>query len=777
MNTQSVDERRSLFDALFLEPPNTDPSIGTETIPSRGTAEVEQFRVRRLGGESVGPLSTLVIVRLLVEGAFTASLEVCVDGQDAWVPAGSLPAFANAIHLQTSTSATRETPAFAPSFRGVLDDNGVFSALLLASRKKETGWLRFKRNEVEVLVSFRQGTPTSVVSTDPAQSDEQLLLEDFRVNETQLQVARSFASKHGLGVLAALVETKAISAESVPKMLSENASLRLMSLLLWDAGEMRFDLDFSAGQAQDELKGNLMEVCKRAFDALDERDLVQAVGPLNALVSKNNSSSEVETLLEESEKQFLLRFEKKAPLSECIDTESEDELRQYYWLAALRLVDTGDDSHRVFKKFALHFLAQPDLVVLGVGPDASLSKLQESIAKVETDVDKATEAHQEHPLAKQMRTRIQGLRARMADPVKLEVMRRANSMGLDPDDAGVRLALETEYLHGQLIHLFSTQNFSEALETSNRLSRLLPNDIDTKALHLQAKAHVCQSATDAKLLMHEIDELANAYPSNANVLAAGVVATSLFKEANVDAWYSRLKAQAPAHPLIERRLQKKGAKKKKDSVEVDYDFFRTLGIAAGAFVLLWGASVGLNLGSSEGAWSGTSVFWWVRRVALIAIAIVGWTQVNDGGPGDFFKVKWLESPKVVGIGIIIGLISGLLSGTGSTETALPVLIVLAMVHVLAEQLFFIWFVLRSLLAHVKHPLIGVVTTAVLYGLYHTTYHFYFTQILPSTLVYWIVLFILGGGVPYALLYAKNRTVIPALICHLLVQIIAVAKWT
>jgi|GEM_PF-2053441 len=769
--------RPSMFDAL-MPTPATNPQMYASEVRAVAAAMAQapkQFLVRRKGTAPVGPLSTSFLSRLLRDGGMPTSVEVCEDGAELWLSAGQVPELANAV-ARAPSQALPGGSVFAPVFKATLDKSGAAAALLQAAATNETGWLTLTRDGSEVHIAFRDGGPTQVVSTDPSLSDEALLLEEQRVNAAQLDAAKSFAATHGMGLLESLVETNAIAPQAVPALQKENAVARLMRVLSWSDGEARFDADFAAGQERNVLQSNVMDVCRDAMADLDDDDLVRAIGDFSTPVGMpaGAATHPLVQQLAPDERSFLQKFTSSQPLQAAIDTESEDDLRRTFFLLTLRLLEQGDAEARAFQQMAHKLLGANDLTLLAANANSTAAQLRAGFESFSTQVQAHIAAHAGHPLADALRARHARLQHRVDDAVALEVLRKANAMGLDADDETVCAALESELLQEHIDKLWGQRAFDDAVVAAQRLQTLLPEDDDAKATLARAEAHAADAPARQKLLA-TIDAALAKQPEHALWLAAAVAAADDKRTAG---YVRRLQAVAPAHPLAAKSSTSRPSAQAvvNEGVELQRGFLVTMGFALGTIGLLWLLSVGLRLGASESAWTGKEWFWWVRRALLIVVAIAGFANAHDGDVKAFFAVKWLRSPKTLAAGVVVGVVSGLLSGYGSTETPLVVLLLLATVHVVAEQMFFIWFVLRTLSRHTKHVLVAVAATALLYGGYHATYFYYFEVIKPTAMVYWLVLFTVGGGLPYALLYARNRTVVPPLVCHLLVQGIAVAKW-
>lgn len=178
-----------------------------------------------------------------------------------------------------------------------------------------------------------------------------------------------------------------------------------------------------------------------------------------------------------------------------------------------------------------------------------------------------------------------------------------------------------------------------------------------------------------------------------------------------------------------------------------------------------------SLGQTEAFWQPTSLFWWFRRLSLIGFAFLGYRLAIRAPVNTFFRTfSWEMDARGVGLAVALGVGSGMLSARWENlETSLPVLLLMALFHVVAEQLFFTGFVLRVTERTLPNPVLAVIGGALLYGLYHLTYWASFGEIPLSWALLRVGLVTLGGGLPYALLYTRFKNPLFPFLCHLLVM--------
>lgn len=152
------------------------------------------------------------------------------------------------------------------------------------------------------------------------------------------------------------------------------------------------------------------------------------------------------------------------------------------------------------------------------------------------------------------------------------------------------------------------------------------------------------------------------------------------------------------------------------------------------------------LGNVEYYYLADDTFWWVRRLILLVVGLLG--IVLLGG-----RLKLAEGAGWLGqrhawllAALPYGAVLGFLSATIPPVTELGTLLGMSCLHVLAEQLFFFGFVGRALLAQLDNKVAAVGLTAVAYGLYQLSFFAVLNQPLANTFldVTQIGVFV-GGG--------------------------------
>lgn len=173
-----------------------------------------------------------------------------------------------------------------------------------------------------------------------------------------------------------------------------------------------------------------------------------------------------------------------------------------------------------------------------------------------------------------------------------------------------------------------------------------------------------------------------------------------------------------------------------------------------------------KLGNAEYFHMPKDSFWWGRRGALLLVALL--LLFTVGRRMEFTQTVMGTAPSWVGAAVPYGLIVGFLSGVLPVEAGLGMLLVMTLVHVTAEQLFFSAFVNRALLKGITNPAIAIGVAGLLFGLYHVSYFAIFQQ--PSGPMLMDMLRIGAfAGAAYAALLWKSGGLAAPFVAHLLVS--------
>jgi membrane protease YdiL (CAAX protease family)/tetratricopeptide (TPR) repeat protein len=162
-------------------------------------------------------------------------------------------------------------------------------------------------------------------------------------------------------------------------------------------------------------------------------------------------------------------------------------------------------------------------------------------------------------------------------------------------------------------------------------------------------------------------------------------------------------------------------------------------------------------------------FWYVRRGSLLGLGLLAILILGSGAGvlGRLQRVGWHVDGNV-GVAVILGLVLGLLAPTQFILGSLGGVMGLTVFHVFAEEVFFRGFITRKLLDTSDNPMLALLLSALLFGLYHLTYTNFWWMALPNT-VSQVGMVTIGAGLPYAWLYVRSQSIWPSFLCHLIVN--------
>ena len=172
------------------------------------------------------------------------------------------------------------------------------------------------------------------------------------------------------------------------------------------------------------------------------------------------------------------------------------------------------------------------------------------------------------------------------------------------------------------------------------------------------------------------------------------------------------------------------------------------------------------LGNVEFYYLDDDPWFWGRRGLLIVLAILGIAAVNRKERDPLAILG--SNGQWIFIAMLYGLIAGLFSPTMQTPTAMGPLLGMTAFHVLAEQLFFVVFLGRSLLKRFSEPLLAVCLVAAIYGAYQLT--FYATLAAPPDVLLRTVpqVAVFAGGA-YTFFLWKSGGILTPFIAHLIIN--------
>ena len=174
------------------------------------------------------------------------------------------------------------------------------------------------------------------------------------------------------------------------------------------------------------------------------------------------------------------------------------------------------------------------------------------------------------------------------------------------------------------------------------------------------------------------------------------------------------------------------------------------------------------LGNVEGYYLVDDSWFWIRRAVLLFLGLIGILFISRESLTEIPVAG--KNPGWIMAALPYGLVVGLISPTLATPTTLGPIIGMTFFHVFAEQVFFIWFLGRTLIKAFSNPLAGAALTALLFGLYQIS--FCSTLALSGVDLFMGVLQVacFAGGA-YVLLLFKSGGVLAPFIAHLVINVV------
>jgi membrane protease YdiL (CAAX protease family)/tetratricopeptide (TPR) repeat protein len=171
----------------------------------------------------------------------------------------------------------------------------------------------------------------------------------------------------------------------------------------------------------------------------------------------------------------------------------------------------------------------------------------------------------------------------------------------------------------------------------------------------------------------------------------------------------------------------------------------------------------------ESVHAGAASFWYVRRGTLLGLGLLAILLLGSGAGviKRIQRVGWHLDGNL-GLAIVLGLVLGLLAPTQFVLGSLGTVLGLTVFHVFAEEVFFRGFVTRKLLDASENPMLALVLSALIFGVYHLSYTNFWWMALPNTISQ-VGIITIGAGLPYAWLYVRSQSIWPSFLCHLLVN--------
>ena len=181
---------------------------------------------------------------------------------------------------------------------------------------------------------------------------------------------------------------------------------------------------------------------------------------------------------------------------------------------------------------------------------------------------------------------------------------------------------------------------------------------------------------------------------------------------------------------------------------------------------LFFASNILGHGEFEYQYVQSDYFFFIRRLALISVAIIGLCAFERTNPiqvliGLFEKFPVRYALYALTWGILVGYLSPVQDIQGDM---IPVL-GMGLLHVFADEIFFRGMFTRLLLDLTPSRTVAISVSALIFGLYQLTYASLWLNLTIPMKFYWMGLIAVAAGLPFAWLYSRTKTIGTSLIAY------------
>ena len=178
------------------------------------------------------------------------------------------------------------------------------------------------------------------------------------------------------------------------------------------------------------------------------------------------------------------------------------------------------------------------------------------------------------------------------------------------------------------------------------------------------------------------------------------------------------------------------------------------------------------LGSVESYYLVDDSWFWLRRILLLVLGILGILFVSKEGLKDIAVLG--EKGGLALLAIPYGIIVGFLSPIPLTPTPLGPALGMVTLHVVAEQAFFFVFVGRALLKDAENPAMNAGLAALLFGLYQLSFYSV-SQAHMGVMLLGVVQMTAFAGGAYALLLWRSGGILAPMTAHLVINAVMIIR--
>jgi serine/threonine protein kinase len=281
---------------IALPAPNLPDEGPTQNRPFSGSTPTLRYRLRRPGGEVIGPLSLASVLSLLATAR--AGLDSELARED-----GPFLKLSRAFELTRLASRPLyrffDPIALLATERHPVERGSLAAHLLRLAALGKTGLLVYRHGAEQRRFYFEDGVPAAAASTEPTELLGALLVRSGDVSQADMERVLESGYRSGCSLGESLVRANLISNERLSQSLTEQRIRRLTALCRARTGELFFVEGARSGEPELRLSQKplapLVEALRAAYP---ESELLALIGGLDrTAVSPSNSCAALRAAL------------------------------------------------------------------------------------------------------------------------------------------------------------------------------------------------------------------------------------------------------------------------------------------------------------------------------------------------------------------------------------------------------------------------------------------------------------------------------------------------
>ncbi len=691
------------------------------------------------------------ILALILKGQLQASSSISDDSGETVLLAdhdrfGKLLRLGRAVRSLEVVGNTSWWGSRESSFRAKLAEMPLWAVLYRLSREHATGFLTVHHSSRIKVVGISAGVVLAVHSNLKREQTFDLLVQKIglknpsSVTDDRLENAQKVAKEAAQPFEWGAISTGAIDADTLLTAMELQVRHRLLDTFEWHEGHLAFHPDPRAGQLESMVNLPLLALLRNGVwqkDTLGTAALREICKPL---IGEQGEGQPLALLRSVGTLQFELTASETVVINGAKAHKTAQDI-----LSDVEERRQGTEIHALR---ALYLFFELGLVGL---------RLQESESQPEVmPLNQRPVPGQDSPFTEETAPGVQATSGRMTGPNHLSEYR----LQLDLEKDGRRLLQDNQIdeaisKFSQLVARQDRPTQALAYLSIATLLRQYPDRDKSVELARQALKNDAESALAHAALSRALGALGRDKAAEQHRTQALSIAQ------HNDTWFSEVEC------ILALGREKPVTRARTTNTHMKTLITILLATFGGLFLL---ANM-IPMGQREYFYDGRDAFFFVRRVWLLVAGLLGLYLTSGRDKGFLKNLGFSASVGLLLGGAAWGGLVGFLSPPQRIEAGLAVVLYLTLFHVIAEEIFFRGFVTRTLLSifDADQWQLAVGISAVLFGVYHLTYYsfWYETAFVPK--IYFSVAITIMAGLPYAWLYHKSRSILPAFVCHLLVN--------